>query len=150
MLQFNKSEATNTNAVWIDTVSTASDAYSNIGIVYSQSYDRNSGDFDATVVSAPTQYRNWLVFTNSGSAVPSASGQYDIEIYLKTGVTDARWGFTNAVWGTTDYKWETAGEGNIVGDPIYQDRAYISGSNESSITQYVSPDENGTYTTYNG
>jgi hypothetical protein len=33
---------------------------------------------------------------------------------------------------------------------IYSDRAFISGSNEDSITQYVSPNENGTYTTYNG
>jgi hypothetical protein len=33
---------------------------------------------------------------------------------------------------------------------LYSDRAYISGSNESNIKQYVSPDENGTYITYNG
>ena len=35
-------------------------------------------------------------------------------------------------------------------DLLYSDRAYVSGSNEVSITQYLSPNENGTYTTYNG
>ena len=149
MLQFNKSEATNTNAVWIQTVDTASGYYDDLAVQYSQSYDRSSGTFDLITYSAPNQYRNWLVFTNSGSLVPIPSGQYNIEIFRKSLGSEPRWGFTNDVWETSDQKWATFGDSVIVGSALYSDRAYISGSNEVTITQYISSNENGKYITYN-
>ena len=150
MLQFNKSETTNTNAVWIQTPNTSSDYYDTLQLVYSQSYDRSNGKFDLVTYSAPNQYRNWLVITNSGSLVPIPSGQYNIEIFTSALSPIATWGGTDQVWATTDQVWETFNGELVLGDLIYSDRAFISGSNEVSITQYVSPDENGTYTTYNG
>jgi len=150
MLQFDKSAATNNNAVWIETVNTSSGYYDDLELQYSQSYDRSSGSFDLSTYSAPNQYRHWLVITNSGSLAPIPSGQYDIEIYRKSGIGDGRWAFTDQVWGTTDQKWDTFGESVAVGLALYKDRAYISGSNETSIKQYLSPNENGKYTTYNG
>lgn len=149
MLQFDKSQNTNSNAVWIPTVNTSSGYYNSLIAVYSQSYDQSNGTFDLTTTSAPNQYRNWLVFQNTGSEVPTPSGQYTVKIYTKTAVVEGRWGFTDQVWSTTQYTFGNFGEG-IADEFVYEDRAFVSGSNEQDITQYVSSNENGTYTTYNG
>ena len=152
MLQFNKSEATNRNAVYLDTVNTGSGYYSTLKIQYSQSYDNSNGTFDVTATSIPTAYRNWLVLENSGSDVPTPSGQYDVAIYTAEEVTDqATWIEATKTWTLETDEWNSVGTEIItLVDLLYSDRAYISGSNETSITQYLSPNENGTYTTYNG
>jgi hypothetical protein len=148
MLQFNKSETTNTNAVWLETVNTSSGYYDNLVMVLSQSYDRSSINFELVTYSAPNQYRNWLVIQNSGSSVPIPSGQYDAGLY--TGIfDDAVWDEVDVAFDAYDEKWEDAGI-FLPDTLIYSDRAYVSGSNETSITQYVSQNENGTYITYNG
>jgi len=149
MLQFDKSKATNSNAVWIETVNTSSDYYNNLVAVVSQSYDLSSSTIALSLVSAPTAYRNWLIFSNIANEVPSGSGQYDVEIYTATTASEATWATTEEVWATSEEVWQNFGGG---GDPVtllYSDRAYISGSNETTITQYLSPNENGKYTTYN-
>ena len=148
MLQFNKSLATNTNAAYINTVNTASGYYNDLVAVYSQSYDNSNGTFKVTTTSSPTQYNNWLVFQNTGSLVPSYTGQYDVDIYTNETI-DAVWNQVAVAWDSYNEIWSDAGsEGPL--DLIYSDRAWISGSNNVNITQYVSPNENGTYTTYNG
>jgi len=150
MLQFNRSETTNTNAVWIDTVDTSSGYYGNLRIIYTQSYDLSNGNFDVATISAPNAYRNWLVISNSGSVAPTASGQYDISIYtLDTGSGNSTWESVSTTFQATSDTWQGIG-GITPVDLIYSDRAYVSGSNEQEITQYVSSNENGTYTTYNG
>ena len=73
MLQFNKSEATNKNAVYLETVNTGSGYYNLLKVVYSQSYDLSSGSFDVTATSVPNAYRHWLVISNDGSVVPTPS-----------------------------------------------------------------------------
>ena len=148
MLQFNKSQATNTNAAYLDSVNTGSGYYSNLVAIYSQSWDNSNGIFDITTTSAPNQYNNWLVFTNTGSIVPSYTGQYDIGIWTNE-FTAAVWNQVATAWNAFDEIWETAGD-DVPTTLLYSDRAWVSGSNESSITTYVSADENGTYTTYNG
>lgn len=155
MLQFNKSEATNKNAVYLDTVNTGSGYYDTLRIQYSQSYDNSNGVFEVTATSTPTQYRNWLVLENTGSVVPTPSGQYDVAVYKANVAPDleAIWGEWTKTWTATSQTWGaiTGSAGAVtLGDLLYSDRAYISGSNETSITQYLSPNENGTYTTYNG
>ena len=153
MLQFNKSEATNTHAVWLETVNTGSGYYNSIKLQYSQSYDNSNGIMDITAISTPNLYRNWLLFSNSGSDVPLATGQYDIKIYTYTGSFEvAIWGQWSDTWLATSQTWGniTGDAGVVLVDLLYSDRAWVSGSNNSSITQYVSPNENGTYITYNG
>ena len=148
MLQFDKSKTTNSNAAYIDTVNTSSGFYDQLVVVYSQSLDNSNGTIDVTTVSSPTQYTHWLIFQNSGSLVPSPSGQYNIDIYTYNEVP-AVWDSVAVAWDSYNELWESAGEpGPDV--LIYSDRAYISGSNQSNITQYISPNENGTYITYNG
>ena len=150
MLQFNKSEATNKNAVYLDSVNTGSGYYDFLRVQYSQSYDNSNGLFEITATSIPNQYRNWLVLENSGSKVPTPTGQYDIAIYTATG-SIATWGTQTTTWTAEAQTWREVGGTQItLLDLLYSDRAYVSGSNESSITSYVSSNENGTYTTYNG
>ena len=150
MLQFDKSQLTNSNAAYIDTVNTSSGYYDSLVVIYSQSLDNSNGTFDISTVSSPSQYSHWLIFQNSGSLVPSPSGQYDFYIYTPGVSIPAVWNQVAIAWDSYDKIWSTAEEAGGLGDLIYTDRAYVSGSNESSIKQYVSPDENGTYITYNG
>ena len=119
--------------------------------MFSQSYDESNGRFVITATSIPNQYRSWLVFENTGSLVPTPSGQYEVELWTSQDTVDAVWNTTDVPWNTFDTTWQAAtdSEGALV-DKIYSDRAYVSGSNEVDITQYLSPNENGTYTTYNG
>jgi len=151
MLQFNKSETTNKNAVYLSTVNTGSGYYDSLVAVFSQSYDESNGRFVVTATSIPNQYRSWLVFENTGSLVPTPSGQYEVELWTAQDIVDAVWNTTDVPWNTFDTTWQAATDsGGALVDKIYSDRAYISGSNEVDITQYLSPNENGTYTTYNG
>lgn len=148
MLQFNKSLGVNTNAAYIDTFNTSSGYYNNLVVVYSQSYDNSNGTFKITTTSSPTQYKNWLVFQNTGSLVPSYTGQYDVGIYTNVEIP-AIWNQVAVAWDSYNEIWNDAGEEQPI-DLIYSDRAWVSGSNNVNITQYVSPNENGTYITYNG
>lgn len=152
MLQFNKSLATNTNALYLETVNTGSGYYDNLRIEYSQSYDNSNGTFIVTGSSLPTQYNNWMLIQNSGSVVPTPTGQYDVKLYTFSAIrVPAIWGTLAKTWTAESDVWSDVGDDDItLVDLLYSDRAWISGSNESSITTYVSSNENGTYTTYNG
>ncbi len=148
MLQFNKSLPTNKNAVYLETVDTGSTYYDDLVVVYSQSFDESSGKFPITATSIPNAYRNYLIIENTGSVVPSPSGQYDIGIWTNE-FTAAVWNQVAVAWDSYDEVWDTAGQ-DLPTDLLYSDRAYISGSNESSLTSYISSNENGKYITYNG
>ena len=152
MLQFNKSLGSNKNALYLDTVNTGSGYYDSLKVAYSQSYDQSSGVFDVTATSIPNAYRNYLIIENSGSVVPSPSGQYDVEVYTATEVkVQATWIEASKTWTAESDIWSDVGADIItLSDLLYSDRAFISGSNESSITTYVSSNEDARYTTYNG
>ena len=147
MLQFNYSETTNTLAVYLDPNYTGS--YDELILDFTQSYDMSTTVVEGTPLSTTNQYRNWLTFTVSGSTLPTPSGQYDVKLYEGTKEEELKWNDAAITWLSANITWDS---GAILQRRtfLYEDRAYVSGSNESSITQYVSPDENGTYTTYNG
>lgn len=151
MFQFNKSLATNTNAAYIAVPNLSASYYDNLIITYSQSYDNSSGTINVTTTSAPTQYTNWLVITNNGAQVPAPSGQYNIEVYINSSSSlSGIWDQADTAWELYNETWDRAGSSGPSNTLIYADRAFVSGSNEENITQYVSPNENGTYITYNG
>jgi len=147
MLQFNYSETTNTLEVYLDPNYTGS--YDELILDFTQSYDMSTTVVEGTPLSTTNQYRNWLTFTVSGSTLPTPSGQYDVKLYEGTKEEELKWNDAGFTWNLADITWD---QGSVLlrRTFLYEDRAYVSGSNESSITQYVSPDENGTYTTYNG
>ena len=147
MLQFNKSETTNTLAVYLDPNYTGS--YDELILDFTQSYDLSTTVVEGTPLSTTNQYRNWLTFTVPGNTLPSPSGQYDVRISEGTKEDNLKWNDAGFAWNVADVVWE---EGSVLQRRtfLYSDRALVSGSNDSSITQYVSSNEDGTYITYNG
>jgi len=142
MLKLNKSQPTQTLAIYLNTT----ESISGLALVYSQSYDLSNGQIDFPVSQTKGQYR---IGTISGSSVPSPSGQYNIDIY-KGDEIPAVWNQVAVAWDAYDEVWATAGAFGATGSLLRTIRAWVSGSNDSTFTQYESPNELGTYTTYNG
>ena len=145
MFQLNKSQAVNTIAFYPNEVLASN---SEILMYYTQSYSKTvTGSIQANVISNP-QNTPWVIAQFSGSFLPSASGQYDFNIYELVQIP-AVWNTTIDQWELADTLWNSA-SGSSIGDLISTDRAIISGSDVTPITEYVSPNENARYTVYLG
>lgn len=145
MLQLNKSLPTNTVAFYPDSPISASIV--DIRFSGSQDYDRSALVFQADVISnvATTP---WVVAQFTGSSLPTASGFYTLDVYeLTTSFTI--WNLANENWEDVNQNWESY-ETVQTADKLTTLRAYNSGSDVPEFTQYVSPNENGAYTTYLG
>jgi len=147
MLQLNVSSATNSSAVYPDV--TASAGTTQVLLEFTQSYDFSKKDnVIATLINTPSATNPWLVFQVSGSTLPTASGQYNVDIYQFTQATLGTWQAQATLWNATSNTWE--GGGGIVKTTLLStERAFISGSNQVSTTTYLLPTNGGTYTTYN-
>ena len=148
MLQFNKAQSTNTNAVWPD-VEITSSIGSQVVLEFTQSYDKSTSITEADVLNNPgVDGQQYIVLQLTGSSVPSPSGQYTVNVW-EGNLEPFIWGQVAITFGAITAKWSDA---NAVTKTrlLSTERAYVSGSNESQIIEYVSPNENGTYTTYNG
>ena len=151
MLQLNVSSTANSSAVYPD--ATASLGTTQVLLDFTQSYDYSTkGNVIANLINSVSLTNPWLVFQVSGSTLPTASGQYNVQIYefiantgsLGTWTSQAtRWTLTNQLW--------SGGSGSLYTRTklLSTDRAFISGSNQVSTTTYLSPTDGGTYTTYN-
>ena len=142
MLKLNKSQSTNTAAIYPE--ATVSSSVDTLRFNYSQDYDRSSGSFDGTITSK----KQWVVASVSGSVVPANTGQYTLDIYELITGAPLIWDLADVVWDLADTTWD-AGASDALGQYLATERAYISGSNEDSLTTYYSPNQNGAYTTYN-
>ena len=60
------------------------------------------------------------------------------------------WDQVAVAWDAYDEVWSTAGYLQPTGSLLRTIRAWVSGSNDVAFTEYESPNELGTYTTYNG
>ena len=151
MLQLNHSQATNTNAVYPDV--TASLGTTQVILEFTQSYDYSTkGDVIGTLANTVSPNNPWLVIQLTGSSVPTASGQYNVNIWSFTTITgstaklqwiNASQSFDDAVgnWGGSNINTKTA--------LLSTERAFVSGTNGVSTTTYLLPTNGGTYTTYN-
>lgn len=130
------------------TASYVGNASASYTLDYVQDYDQSSGSLDLTLLNTPNKVDPRLTFRLSKSQIPSASGFYTIQI--KEGLADRRtWGSTNVKWSAADFEWSDTSP--VAGDTILDtDRAWVSGSDVPAFTQYESPYETGTYTTYHG
>jgi hypothetical protein len=146
MLQLNKSQATNTIAFYPDIPLSVS--ITQIKLSGSQDYGRSGSEFIATVVSNADN-TPWVIAQFSGSVLPEATGLYTYEIYELTAGPGLIWNLTNTQWQVESTIWNATGSIGV-GDLLVTTRAFISGSDVTPITQYVSPDENGAYTVYLG
>ena len=146
---FYSSSGTGTIAVYPDVTASSypiNTDSSSFSLEVVQEYDRSSGSLDLTLINVPNKFSPRLVFNYSRNQVPQYSGQYTA--YIKEGTsTRPVWGSTSTLWADADWKW---GSTSVISNQsvIDTDRVWISGSDFTSPTQYVSPDENGTYTTY--
>ena len=148
MLQLNVSSTANSSAVYPDV--TASLGTTQVILEFTQSYDYSTkGDVIANLINTVSPTNPWLVFQVSGSTLPTASGQYDVNIWQFTQASNLlTWGTQNTLWAATANFW--SGGGSYVKTVLLStDRAFISGSNQVSTYTYLSPTDGGTYTTYN-
>jgi hypothetical protein len=144
MLQLNKSQAVNTIAIYPNELpNSGSDIY----LDFTQSYSNTvTGSFIATVISDP-QNTPYVIATFSGSVLPSASGQYNFDVFEAIPTIEYIWNTANINWDDADSTWNAI---PFKGELLSQERAIISGSDVVPITEYVSPNENARYTVYLG
>ena len=148
MLQFNHSLPINSNAVYPNF--TASAGTTTLLLDFTQSYDLSTkGNVVATMINNVSPSNPWLVFQITGSTAPTASGQYNVDIWEYTqAAVLLTWGTQNTLWANTNNTW--AGGGAYVKTNLLStERAFVSGSNGYNITQYLLPANGGKYTTYN-
>ena len=151
MLQLYVSSSTNSSAVYPDV--TASLGTTQVLIDFTQSYDYSKkADVIAALINTPNSLNRWLVFQVSGSTLPTASGQYDVNIWQFTANTGSlgTWIAQATQWINTNILW-SGGSGSAYTRTqlLSTERAFVSGSNGVSTTTYLSPTDGGTYTTYN-
>jgi len=151
MLQLNVSSTANSSAVYPDV--TASLGTTQVLLEFTQSYDFSKKDnVIATLINTPSLTNPWLVFQVSGSTLPTASGQYDVNIWQFTANTGSlgTWITQATQWLATNILW-SGGSGSAYTKTqlLSTERAFISGSNQVSTTTYLSPTDGGAYTTYN-
>jgi hypothetical protein len=144
MLQLNKSQAVNTIAFYPnELIPSGSDVF----LEFTQSYSNTvTGSFTASVISDP-QDTPYIIANFSGSVLPSASGQYDFNIFEALAGQTLVWNTTNIQWQLANVGWDGA---PTKGDLISQERAIISGSDVTPIIEYLSPNENARYQVYLG
>ena len=143
MFQLSKGQPVNTIAFYPNELTTGSVVL----LEFTQSYSNTvTGSFTASVISnvADTPY---VIAQFSGSSLPSASGQYDFKIFNTTTPVGLIWNNTNIQWQLADIAWD---DSVVATDQISADRAIISGSDVTPITEYLSPNENARYKVYLG
>jgi hypothetical protein len=141
MIQLIKAQDINTVAFYPEVPVSAS--ITDIKIIYSQDINLNTGSFDGVIDSK----LNWIVASISGSVIPGPSGQYTLNIYELIPGAALVWNTAEDTWNSLDVQWNV-GTSEVLGALIATERAYISGSNESSLTTYLSPGQAGYYITY--
>ena len=145
MFQLSKGQPVNTIAFYPNELASGALVF----LEFTQSYSNTvTGSFSASVISnvADTPY---VIAQFSGSSLPSASGQYDFKIFNLTAGGALIWNTTNTQWQLTNTTWNAISS-SVVGDQISADRAIISGSDVTPITEYLSPNENARYKVYLG
>jgi hypothetical protein len=142
MIQLKKSVTTNTFAFYPDV--TISGSVTDLRVSYVQDLDQSSGSFDSSISSK----KNWIVGQASGSDLPTPSGQYTLTLRELIPGAALVWGTADLRWDAADTRWDEANAATT-GQTLAIERAYIEGGNEVSFTTYNSPNESGTYTTYN-
>jgi hypothetical protein len=143
MFQLSKGQPVNTIAFYPNELPSGS----NVVLQFTQSYSNTvTGSIIADVISNPTN-TPWVVAQFSGSLLPSASGQYDFKIFNATIPQNLVWNTTNLQWQLANVAWD---DSIVALDQISADRAIISGSDVTPITEYLSPNENARYKVYLG
>lgn len=150
MIQFDKSKEINTVTLYPESASAYASSTSSVFIFsVTQSINQNTSSFTAELENTPSTLNPRLTFNVSGSFLPDYSGQYQIALSEALLEEAQTWGGYAELWILADTKWSNA-YGLSGSRTIDHDRAWISGSDEPSFDKYISSNEQGYYTTYNG
>jgi hypothetical protein len=151
MLNLTTNQAT--GSVWIYPDS-ASIYFNDPNVVYTgtavQDLDLSSGSFEMQLINTPSSLNPGLVLqVYSGSGVPENTGQYTFTLAEAAIGEHFKWGTTHITWSDFHYLWSNA-KAESPQRVLATDRLYINGTNTPQFTDYISPNENGAFTTYNG
>lgn len=145
-----------TNALWVNRIVSASEVLFEL----TSSYDQSTWSLSGSIISNKTQGGDgWILVETSKNLAPTASGQWFADISPWIDVTrPAIWNQTSLIWEedntpvvSLDYIWnifQSLITGQRDGGFIDTERVWVSGSNDPIINDYVSPNENGTFNTY--
>ena len=147
MIELNRSNPVNTFSVYPDNKPKLIDTGSlDLFLQLVQEMDLSTSYAEVQLINSPDNF-NWrIVGQVYSSGVPADTGQYNYKLY-EGHITDAIWNQTEDQWSLADFAWNSLQY--IIEQQIDSGRAFVSGSNEVTITAYLSSDENGAYITYN-
>jgi len=130
-----------------------------------QDYDQSETIIPATLLNTPTEYNPRLVFQINTVDVPAYKGLYTV--YLREFIGERPiWVTTHNKWTDANWKWSTPSvvleyrildqdRGTVQGldtEEIIQylvsSSEYIYGEGVDTTKEYISPDQDGAYTTY--
>ena len=139
---------TNTNTFWTEVDYQGSVV--SVFLTSSFSGQSNSAPIFSSIYSNKFNgYGSWVLIQTLGDLIPTASGQYTVNIFGATTGNQLTWGEA-----ATKFSQETSTWGNVEGSTVTnqllaQDRAYISGSDYDDFSIYNYRD-NPVYAVYNG
>jgi hypothetical protein len=135
MLQLNYNTASNIIAVIPIETGIYGD---NIAVEFKYDYlnDNISHWATASVISN----NNYLIANIPGQQLPTASGLYSVNFYNTSEVSTLTWSNWSTKWNLLIGSWTSYSGSTIIstGSIFDVERAYVSGSNEVSIVQYLS------------
>lgn len=150
MLQFQYSgSGTKTVAQWVD------NRYdqSTVKYQFTSSFSGQRTVLDAAVTSNTSQdvLGGWLLLSSRNDLIPSASGQYDLNIYkVISGSGQPEWIYAAESWTQEVETWANyQGATDLLGDLLTTNRAFVSGSDYDPIYKYEFEDE-PIYSVYDG
>ena len=150
MLHFQYSgSGTKTVAQWID------ERYSETKVRYlfTSSFSGQRTTLDATVTSNTSKdtLGGWLLLQNDNNQLPSASGQYTLNIHkVISGSGQPEWIYALEAWTDETETWaDYQGVTDQLGDLLTTNRAFVSGSDFDPIYKYSYQDE-PIYSVYDG
>jgi len=146
MLNLRTNQAVNTFVIYPDTGSTFVSS-SGFELEFTHDYNQVSSSVEISPISRPNRVTNQIVFQVSGSVLPIYSGQYTAVLKEGTKIRPV-WGTTKVKFGDLHIRWtENIISGSVA---LSTERAYIEGTDITTFTTYESPNEIGSYITYNG
>lgn len=145
------STGTQTIAVWPDTTSSlSSNPSASFDMVLSSDYSKAETTVNLTLINTPTSVTPRLVFSLNKAQLPAYTGNYTITIREQLDIP-AIWNQISTAWTNYDNLWSSAvAPGQTGATTLDTDRAWVSGSDVPTFSQYTSPDETGAYSIYNG
>jgi hypothetical protein len=135
MLQLNYNTSSNVIAVIPEITGNYSGSIA-VEFKYDYLNDNVSHWATASVISN----NNYLIANIPGHQLPTASGFYSVNFYDTTEVSTLTWATWSTQWNLLSSSWVSYSGSNVIstGSVIDIERAFVSGSNEVSINQYLS------------